>query len=186
VTWRRRRGRPVVGGRRPAARVWVAAFLLALASLPGAGCVKIHTDRFYTSGGRPLWVRSYYYGDSVNRKVLHGTLKTWYPDGAPKLLAEYRDGQMDGRCIRWYGSGRRAGEQTYRRGREEGLARVWDEAGELLASGEYRDGAPWEGTFGEWAEGESLPGQAPVQIRRYSAGVAVATSPLPAAVTSAK
>ena len=50
----------------------------------------------------------------------------------------------------WYENGKKMSESTKVENVRHGLCREWDTKGNLIASGQYRNGEPYEGTFRDW------------------------------------
>jgi len=50
----------------------------------------------------------------------------------------------------WYENGKKMSESPLVENVRHGLCREWDARGNLIASGEYRNGEPYEGTFRDW------------------------------------
>ena len=80
----------------------------------------------------------------------------------------YRYGKREGIWAEWYPNGQRKLEAFYKGDRLVGRASWWFEDGTLYASGVYKDGEPWDGTF---ADGFKL---GIYEILTYEGGVLIA------------
>jgi len=105
-------------------------------------------------------------GESRNGKPYAGAFYDWWTTDQ-KALVTYRNGKRHGVAISWYENGRRKWEGAHANDAPAGTWRHWDAKGKLIASGTYRNGKPWEGTFIE-------PSRPPVSYRN---GVAQEAGP---------
>lgn len=79
-----------------------------------------------------------------------GRAGTFYPDGTPKSLTAFQDGEMTGTQKVWFPSGQLHWESNMLEGRPHGRKRIWHESGRLARETEYVAGAVlWEK---EWDE----------------------------------
>lgn len=67
-------------------------------------------------------------------------VKNWYPIGEMKEMAEYKDGNLDGRVAKWYENGQIAGESFYVNNQLHGDYLEWDEEGNLITEEKYEMG----------------------------------------------
>lgn len=70
----------------------------------------------------------------------HGIYRTYYSDGAIRMVANYDDGKLDGMCVKYYESGAVSYEAFYVADALHGTCGYWDETGVLRDCGEYDHG----------------------------------------------
>lgn len=77
-----------------------------------------------------------------------GLVETWYEDGKRGVVAQFSQGQSNGKYERWYENGRKEIEANYQEGVLHGSYTSWDEDGNIKESGTYNDGEK----TGKWIE----------------------------------
>jgi antitoxin component YwqK of YwqJK toxin-antitoxin module len=65
---------------------------------------------------------------------------SFWPGGAPRVRAYYREDMIEGEYRSFHKNGRLAELRRYVNGREEGLQQAWTERGELFLNFEVRNG----------------------------------------------
>jgi antitoxin component YwqK of YwqJK toxin-antitoxin module len=71
---------------------------------------------------------------------LDGLLTEWYENGQKKLVGSLKDGKQDGLETWWYENGRKKQEATYRDGKKDGFMTRWYEDGRKKGNASYKDG----------------------------------------------
>jgi antitoxin component YwqK of YwqJK toxin-antitoxin module len=77
----------------------------------------------------------------------HGPFATWYANGQPAKVGEFRYNQPVGKFSTWYPNGQKQLEGMYADGQQEGVWTWWHENGQKAITGEYHDGAG----VGQWS-----------------------------------
>ncbi len=100
---------------------------------------------FFTFVSDAQVFRGYYPDGSLNfrsdRDVNTQTIRRYYPNGQLELVANYRNGKLDGSLRAYYENGMLKTDLPYNRGKLEGMARFYYDTGILMAKVEYKDGA---------------------------------------------
>jgi len=76
-----------------------------------------------------------------------GTYVESWPDGKPKLEANYKEGRRHGLLRRWHENGKLAAHEEYDGGRWEGRRAAWWENGQLQFDWNYHEGKLTQGTW---------------------------------------
>jgi antitoxin component YwqK of YwqJK toxin-antitoxin module len=70
---------------------------------------------------------------------LNGEAKWWYENGSIQIIADYKNGQLDGEITRFTETGRKQSESSYIHGRKNGLEAEWNINGEISVEKTYRN-----------------------------------------------
>ena len=121
--------------------------------------------------GIPHGKDEYWYGEGQERfvqeirnGVKEGPALFWYPNGRLRHSRWYEGGELNGPSIFWHENGRLKEISWRRHWKLHGRQRLWDPDGKLKADGVWRDGSPWEGTFADWTDDDSV-------VKRFTGGV---------------
>ena len=77
---------------------------------------------------------------------LDGLLTEWYENGQKKLVGSLKDGKLDGLLTEWDEDGQKREERNYKDGNANGLLTNWHKNGQKARKGNYKDGkmdGPW-------------------------------------------
>ena len=83
--------------------------------------------------------------------VMHGTSKSWHPNGAISSIVENKNGRRHGQQIHWYPDGTLKRTWNWHYGEFHGRWMEWFENGVTSFQGHYRDGKK-HGKWWEWYE----------------------------------
>jgi antitoxin component YwqK of YwqJK toxin-antitoxin module len=72
-----------------------------------------------------------------------GWVKEMYDNGQIKMLAQVKDGKLEGSETWWHRNGQKRWETTYKDGEKHGLATGWYENGQKGAEQNFKDGKLW-------------------------------------------
>lgn len=87
-------------------------------------------EEFHDNGVKR--VEGYYKDDER-----HGRWNSWHSNGKLWSIAEYKNGQLDGKQTVYHISGQKYYEGTFEKGIRTGIWRFWDENGILVTETEY-------------------------------------------------
>lgn len=102
--------------------------------------VKIRKIITSADGQKVLEYYTWYDDGTPESEFTPNAIKNWYPNGEMEELAEFKDGNMDGRVAKWYESGQIAGESFYVNDQLHGDYLEWDEEGNLITEKKYEMG----------------------------------------------
>ncbi len=98
-------------------------------------------------------------------ELRHGRREAWWPNGQPKLRADYHLGQAGGTARWWHANGQLALQGAYEEGLAAGEWSWWRENGVRAASCQYRGGQPADWSM--WAaDGRRVPAGPTEQLAR--------------------
>jgi len=106
--------------------------------------------------------------EATGEELRHGRREAWWPNGQPKLIADYEQGRAVGEARWWHENGQLALRGKYEAGLAQGAWSWWREDGSRAATCRYVAGRP-SGEYRQWAaDGRRLPA---------ASGEAIAASP---------
>ncbi len=88
----------------------------------------------YSPEGKLLILETY------KNDQLNGVSKSWYYNGTPNTVHEYKDGKRNGTSAYFFPNGSKAREEVYENEELNGLKKTWDLLGNLTYEGTYRQG----------------------------------------------
>jgi protein SCO1/2 len=101
------------------------AIVVVVAAVALTGSVRLKPDTTVASEAAP---------------VASALRRTYWPDGALRTAATYKDGAYDGEYRSWYANGRPFELRHYVAGHEAGLQQAWSDTGVLYINYEARNG----------------------------------------------
>lgn len=103
--------------------------------------------------------------EAIGEELRHGRREAWWPNGQPKLRAEYRLGQAIGKARWWHANGQIALQGSYEEGLAAGKWSWWRENGTRAATCRYEGGNPDD--WAMWAtDGRRVNAQPTEQLAR--------------------
>ncbi|WP_197526458.1 toxin-antitoxin system YwqK family antitoxin [Botrimarina colliarenosi] len=104
--------------------------------------------------------------EPTGEELRDGLREAWWPNGQPKLRAEYRLGQAIGQARWWHENGQLALQGDYEEGLAAGSWSWWRENGVRAAACQYQQGVP-VGELSQWAaDGRRMRSESPERLTR--------------------
>lgn len=110
--------------------------------------------------------------EAAGEELRHGTRGAWWPNGQPKLRADYLLGKAIGRARWWHENGQLALEGNYAKGVADGSWGWWREDGARAAACRYVAGRP-VGETSLWAADGRRIESSPTAVARHFDGLLI-------------
>jgi antitoxin component YwqK of YwqJK toxin-antitoxin module len=87
---------------------------------------------------------------------VHGWRASYWPNGAPAMFGEYRDGLPHGLMQAWHANGKRRLKSRFASGRREGRSATWYPSGRLRSTVRYVSGVQHGVRLGYYPSGHPM------------------------------